>query len=83
MGGCFVFVMGAVFAVGLAAALAGLFGLGCVIAAIALGIVFVRLRKKRAAEGKSFEWILVVAIVLLAVGVPLFGFAFWLFFVPA
>ncbi|RNL21701.1 hypothetical protein DMP07_02405 [Slackia faecicanis] len=83
MGGCFVFVMGGVLALGLAAAMAGLFGFGCVAASVALGIVFAYLRKKHAAEEKSFVWVAVMAVVLFAVGAPLAAFACWLFFMPA
>lgn len=83
MGGCFVFVMGAVAVVALAAAVAGLLGLGCVIAAIAVGIVFFCQREKRAAEGKTLGALAAVPIVLFCIGAPLVIFAIWLFFVPA
>ena len=82
MGGCFVLAMGGVLAVGLAAAFAGLFGLGCVIAAIAVGIVFFCQRKQRAAGGRTLGWLVSIPIVLFCVGAPLAAFAFWLFLMP-
>lgn len=83
MGGCFTFVMGGMLVFGLAVALAGLFGAGCVVAAVVLGVVFACLRSKRGAGGGSFVWIAVAAVVLFLAGLPLAAFAFWVFFVPA
>lgn len=83
VGGCFVFVMGAVFALAFAAAVAGLIGLGCVIAAVAVGVVFYCQREKRAAEGKTIGALAAFPIVLFCIGAPLVIFAIWLFFVPA
>lgn len=82
-GGCFVFVMGAMLALALAAAVAGLLGIGCVIAAIAVSVVLYCQREKRAANGESLGAVVAIPIVLFCVGAPLVMFAVWLFFMPA
>ncbi len=83
MGGCFTFVMLGMLVFGLAVALAGLFGAGCVVAAVVLGVAFACLRRKRDAGGESFAWVAVVAVVLFATGLPLAVFALRVFFAPA